>query len=93
MKLAWRTTAERDLERTVEFYVPLNPTAAAKIEHRLRTAVEHLREFPRAGRIGRKVGTREVVITEYPYLIRYRIAGEQVQILRIFHTSTQWIDR
>ncbi|HEX3990971.1 MAG TPA: type II toxin-antitoxin system RelE/ParE family toxin [Acetobacteraceae bacterium] len=30
--------------------------------------------------------TRELV-TAYPYIIRYRIVGDQVRILRVRHTS------
>lgn len=90
MKVVWSATAQHELARATAYIGSHNPAAAEKVEARLRTAVEHLLEFPRAGRIGRKIGTREVVITEYPYVIRYRVSAEHVQILRIFHTSTNW---
>jgi len=93
MKVVWRAVAERDLERAADFIALRNPDAATKVEHRLRTAVEHLEQFPRAGRLGKTAGTREIVITEYPYIIRYRVTADQVQILRIFHTSTAWVDK
>lgn len=90
MKIVWRSAAERDLEYASDYIAARNPDAALRVEHRLRTVIEHLHLFPRSGRIGRLLGTREVVLTEYPYVIRYRLAGDHVQILRIFHTSTQW---
>lgn len=90
MDIIWFVRALKDMHREVEFIKSRNPPVAPKVRHRLQTAVEHFEQFPRAGRIGRKVGTREIVITEYPYIIRYRIAGDQVQILRIFHASTHW---
>ena len=90
MKLVWFATAEGDLERIADYIEPRNPAAAFKVEGRIRTAVEHLEMFPRAGRTGRRPGTREIVIVEYPYVIRYRVVAEQVQNLRILHTSTRW---
>ncbi len=64
--------------------------AETRVRFRVPLTVEHLEMFPRAGRSGRRPGTREIVIVEYPYVIRYRVLAEQVQILRIFHTSTRW---
>lgn len=92
MKILWFPQAEHELERAAAYIALRDPRAAAKVEHRLRTAVEHLRAFPRAGRPARVAGTREVVIVEYPFLIRYRVVGDQVQILRIFHASTNWAE-
>lgn len=93
MRISWLARARHDLTGIAAYIEQQNPLAATKVEHRIRTAVEHLQEFPRAGRISHRVGTREVVITEYPYVIRYRVAGDQIQILRIFHTSTNWMTR
>ncbi len=92
MIIVWSATARRELTRVADHIGPRNPSAATKVEHRLRKAVEHLQHFPRAGRIGKKPGTREIVITEYPYLIRYRLTADQVQILRVFHAAMPWAD-
>lgn len=92
MKLAWYFKAEIDLERAGDYIRPENPKAADDVEHRLRTAVNYLPMFPDAGRPGRVKGTREIIIPEYRYLIRYRVKGDTIQILRIFHTSRRWQD-
>jgi toxin ParE1/3/4 len=92
VKVIWLRRALLDMQRTRDHIRPHNPAAALKVRARLRSAVEHLETFPRAGRIGRKPGTREIVITEYPYIIRYRITADQVQILRIFHAAMAWTD-
>ncbi|MGY3929215.1 type II toxin-antitoxin system RelE/ParE family toxin [Aeromonas simiae] len=38
------------------------------------------------GRPGRVPGTRELVVQPYPFLIPYRVKGEEIHILRVFHT-------
>jgi plasmid stabilization system protein ParE len=42
--------------------------------------------FPYRGRVVPGTDKRELV-TAYPYIIRYRIVGDQVRILRVRHTS------
>jgi toxin ParE1/3/4 len=90
VKLVWFAQAATDLQHAEDFIALDDPTAATKVSRHLRCAVAHLQIFPDAGRLGNIPGTREVVIGVYPYLVRYRIKGEQVQILRVFHTSRQW---
>jgi plasmid stabilization system protein ParE len=36
------------------------------------------------------VGTRELVIGELPYVIPYRVLGQDLEILRVLHTSRRW---
>jgi plasmid stabilization system protein ParE len=56
----------------------------------IRTATTRLQEFPASGRNGTVSGTREIVIPNLPYLVVYRVAGGEVQIIRVFHTATEW---
>ncbi len=41
------------------------------------------------GRPGRIEGTRELIISHTPYIVIYRVK-EQVEILRILHTSKRY---
>lgn len=59
------------------------PIAAQRMAARLIQAGEALADFPERGRPARR-GLRELAVI-YPYLIRYRIMGERVQIVRIKH--------
>lgn len=67
--------AQEDLEQAIKTY------------DRVRSRVEELAQFPHAGRPGRVAGTRELVFAELPYIAPYRVRGDVVQVLRIFHTS------
>jgi plasmid stabilization system protein ParE len=50
-----------------------------------------LTEEPHRGRAGRWPNTRELVVR--PYVIPYRVKGETVEILRVFHSAREWPDR
>ena len=48
--------------------------------------------FPEMGHPGRIDGTRELVISNTPYIAAYRIADNSVRILRVLHGAQQWPD-
>jgi plasmid stabilization system protein ParE len=56
----------------------------------IRVAVDRLGRHPSLGRAGRVEGTRELIISNAPYIVAYRVVENQVRILVIFHTSRQW---
>lgn len=47
--------------------------------------IDILKSMPHIGRSGKVMGTRELVLPEFPYLVVYRVRSDFVQILRIFH--------
>ncbi|MEN6441723.1 MAG: type II toxin-antitoxin system RelE/ParE family toxin [Syntrophobacter sp.] len=67
-----------------------NPRAATELVKHVLDMVDALAEHPALGRPGRVPGTRELIITGTPYLIPYRVKGEAVEILRVFHGSRRW---
>jgi toxin ParE1/3/4 len=64
--------------------------AAARTVAAILDAVENLERFPALGRPGRVVGTRELVISGTPYIVAYRVRGDTVQLLLVFHASRKW---
>jgi toxin ParE1/3/4 len=56
-------------------------------------AVGQLKAFPDIGRPGRVRGARELVVVGTPYVIPYRVKGEEVQILRVYHAARRWPKR
>lgn len=87
MKIIWSKRAFLNLQREKEYIEQANAQAAKKFVNKIFEALEYLKQFPAIGRAGRVFGTRELVFTDLPYLIPYRVRGEQIQIIRIFHTS------
>jgi addiction module RelE/StbE family toxin len=86
MQVVWTATALRGLLRTYDYLSDFNPIAATQVIRALREAGESLAQFPYRGRPVAGTTMREAV-TAYPYIIRYRVDGSRVLILRIRHTS------
>jgi toxin ParE1/3/4 len=74
------------MRQAYEYLAEFNPTAALRVAETLRDAGHSLEHFPHRGRSVPGTNMRELV-TSYSYLIRYRISGDTVMILRVRHTS------
>lgn len=86
MKVVWSPSALREVARVFDYLVDFNPRAARDVSAALIKAGDSLANFPHRGRPVPKTEMRELVTT-YPYIIRYRIARDEVRILRVRHTS------
>ena len=53
-------------------------------------AAEALATHPHLGRAGRIAGTRELVVAQTPFVVPYRVVGDDVQILAVFHGARRW---
>ena len=82
-QVVWTDAALANLD-TIETYIAqFNPPAARRMSVRLIDAGNSLSEQPERGRdVGR--GRRELT-SVWPYVIRYRVDGDTVAILRIRH--------
>jgi len=92
MRIIWQDKAESDLDRIAEYIMEDDPAAALRIVSTIREAVRVLIEHPYIGRAGRVEGTRELVIAGFPYILPYQIAGQEIRILAVMHTSRKWPD-
>jgi len=92
VKIEWAPYALQDRIAIFDYIEADNPRAALAIDERIRSRVETLSLFPEMGRIGRVEGTRELVISNTPYIAAYRITGSAVRILRVLHGAQPWPD-
>jgi toxin ParE1/3/4 len=90
MRVKWLRKALLNLDDEANHIAQDNPKAAAKFVVHLHTKALMLGEQPDMGRPGRIPGTRELVITQFPYILPYRVRNNAVEILRVFHTSRKW---
>lgn len=87
MRVRWLRTALRNLDDEAEYIATDDPKAAQQVVRRVLDAVAALAEQPALGRPGRIPGTRELVVLKTRYIVPYRVQGQTVEVLRVFHTS------
>jgi plasmid stabilization system protein ParE len=85
--VSWLRKALRNLDEEAIFIAADDPAAARLVVERVLAAVAMLPEQPAMGRPGRVPGTRELVVLRTRYVVPYRVRGETIEILRVFHTS------
>jgi len=87
MRIKWLRKALRNLDEEATYIAADNLTAARLVVRRVFEAVEQLAQQPNIGRPGRVPGTRELVVRNTRYIVPYRVRGDVVEILRVFHAS------
>ena len=90
MKIIWSRRALRHLIALRDHIAQDNPSNAAVIARRILDHVDLLATQPQMGRPGRIVGTRELVIPGVPYIIPYRVRGERLELIVVFHGRQKW---
>lgn len=90
MQVKWLNRALKNLEAEAAYIALENQKSANECVSHIIKSVQQLENHPSIGRAGRVFGTRELVITHYPYIVPYRIKNDAVEVLRVFHTSRKW---
>jgi toxin ParE1/3/4 len=81
-RVIWAASALRDLQGIRAYIGQFNPTAAQQMAGRLQVAGDSLGEMTDRGR---SAGRYRELTAVWPYVLRYRPAGDQVLILRVRH--------
>jgi len=91
MTPVWSPEAIADLVALRAYIEQDDPAAAQRVAlHIIRNIEMLLPKSPEMGRPGRVPGTRELVIPGTPYIVPYRLVGNTIQVLRIFHGARGW---
>ena len=90
MRVSWQKGAVQDLDAVFDFIDAENPTAALTVCELIEKRVGQLADHPYLGREGRVGSTRELVIAGTPYIVAYRVAVKQVDILAVLHGAMRW---
>jgi len=88
--VVWSPQAVEHLTHLRSYIARDNPKAANRVATALLNAVELLAELPNLGRPGRVAGTREMVVPGTPYVIPYRIRGDRLEVIAVFHGRQKW---
>ncbi|MGB9237171.1 MAG: type II toxin-antitoxin system RelE/ParE family toxin [Terriglobales bacterium] len=89
--IEWTEQAIRQLDQAHD-YIALsnNKELATRITTQIVTTIQQLARFPMSVRSGRVPGTRELVISNIPFVVAYAIARDRIVILAIYHGAQQW---
>ncbi|MFZ3210960.1 MAG: type II toxin-antitoxin system RelE/ParE family toxin [Terriglobales bacterium] len=90
LRVRWLRTALANLEEHAQYIARDNPVAARRMVAAIERSVALLARYPALGRPGRLEGTRELDVPGTPYIVPYRVRGETVEILRVFHEARKW---
>jgi len=84
MRIIWSPEARRQVGEIWHYIALDDPAAADRMVARLVAAVEKLAHFPHLGRPGRE-GSRELVVGGTPFIVVYRLDGEEIKIGTVIH--------
>ena len=87
MRVRWLRKALRNLDEEASCIAADDPAAARLVVARVLEAAAQLADQPGLGRPGRVHSTRELMVAKIRYMVPYRVKGDAVEILRVFHTS------
>ena len=63
---------ERNLDAILGYISQDDPTTAKRVIQDIRNSINILEDHPNVGRKGSVEGTREMIVTQYPYIVIYR---------------------
>ena len=93
MTIVWSARAVQQLQHLRAHIARDRPGAAQQVASTILDGVELLAEQPGLGRPGRASGTRELIVPGTPYLVPYRLRGDRLEIIAIFHGHQRWPEK
>lgn len=87
MKLRVTRRAATQIERALGYIEAESPQSANRMRGRIQTLFLLLAQHPYAGQATDLPGVRRLSVSPYPYLIFYRVTGDEVIVQRMRHTS------
>jgi toxin ParE1/3/4 len=89
LPIIWKETALDDLAEIIAHIAEKNPSAARKLQSRLKASVKPASAHPKIGRKGSVEGTREIVATA-TYILVYKEQGKAIEIVNIYHARQKY---
>lgn len=90
MQIRWLDDALADLTQIHRYIAADDPTAAGRVVARVQASVRLPALTSHRSRPGRWPGTRELVVPGTRDLVPYRVIGDLVEILCVFHSARRW---
>src|SRR5258708_7163324 len=87
MNIVYAPRALSDLEIIAAYLNDRNPSGARRVLASIKSSIDTLEFFPQIGALADEAGHRRLPILQYPYMVFYRVAEEELFILHIRHTA------
>jgi len=87
-RLEYFASARRDLRRIAEYYIEVAGTdVTARIGREIGNVILQITEQPEIGRKLESAPYRQLVVSQYPFVILYRLSPAAVSIIRVLHQA------
>lgn len=87
MRVRYSPRAAEDLENIRRFISKNSHTSAWVVASFIRQAIARLVRWPHSARTTDAPGVRRLVVTNYPYVVYYEVAGAEVIVLAVLHSA------
>src|SRR5262245_9464529 len=92
MIVVYAPRALRDLQGIAAYLSQRSPSGTRNVLAAIKSGIDVLASFPKIGPPVDQAGHRRLPVLNYPYVVFYRIAGDELLVLHIRHTSQQPLD-
>ena len=93
-RLEYAVRSRRDLETIEKYHLEVaGDVVADRIIDAIQSQAEKIAALDLMFRSGIRQGTRECVMTRYPYTLVYRIGPRRVEIARVVHPRAEYFQR
>jgi toxin ParE1/3/4 len=87
MKVRFKASALRHIEKIHGYIAVHDPAAANRVVKRIEHSISRLGFIPFSGRPGVVKGTRILIVPGLPYVVIYRVGDDTVDIIAVLHTA------
>ena len=87
MRIRYTRRAFADREAIYEYYDRRNPATAREVKAFIKKRINDLHYLPERYPLNEEIDARAFFLGQYPYIVYYRIADDEISILHIRHAS------
>lgn len=91
MRVIWSLASQDDVLDIAEYYDRISPDLADEVVRRMEEAAILLSDYAHIGEmVEQEAGVRKRSVAKTPYVLRYLVEGEQVEVQRLVHAASDW---
>ena len=92
MQIVWLPRAVENLEEIRSYIAEERPASAEKVAQQIKQTVSLLEDHPQLGKPSLPDGFRELQVAGLPFVIPYKVIGDKLVIVRVFHNKQKPVE-